>query len=309
MSADASHFAPAFDATHPPATKVGFIGTGIMGEPMARHLMNAGYPLTVYTRTKSKAQGLIDAGATYVETPADVAKACDVVCAMVGFPKDVEQVLLHPTDGVVAHLRPGAVVVDFTTTEPTLAERASAAAAGRGAAAVDAPVSGGDKGARNAALSIFCGAHPAVFSAVEPVLKVLGTPMLMGVPGKGQHAKMGNQVAIATTMIGLCESMVYASKAGLDVEQFLGAIAGGAAYSKSLELYGARILSDDMAPGFMVEHFVKDLGITLRECERMKLSLPGLSLAHSLYLSVEAAGGGRNGTQALIKALERMNSM
>ena len=307
MAAAAAPFQPAFDASVPKSTRVGFIGTGIMGAPMAQHIMDAGYPLTVFTRTKSKAEQLIANGAEYAASPAEVAAASDVVCTMLGFPKDIEQVILHPETGVVANLKPGSVVIDFTTTEPVLAERIAAEASARNAGACDCPVSGGDKGAKAAKLSIFCGAEPAVLESVKPVLACLGTSFPMGIPGKGQHAKMANQVAIATTMIGLCESMVYASKAGLNVKDFLNAIAGGAAYSKSLELYADRITGGDMAPGFMVEHFVKDLGITLRECERMKISLPGLSLAHSLYLSVISLGHERSGTQALIRALETMN--
>lgn len=277
-----------------------------MGSAMASHLQQAGYPLTVFTRTPSKAQALIDAGARYAESPAEVARSSDVVFSMVGFPADVRSVLLSDA-GVVGALSPGSVIVDCTTTEPALSMEVAEAATARGASAMDAPVSGGDAGARNATLSIMCGAERSVFDSVSPLLDVLGTSRLMGAPGAGQQTKMGNQIAIATAMIGMCESMLYAHKVGLDVPAFLEAIMGGAAGSKSLDLYSARIMQGDMDPGFMVEHFVKDLGISLRECERLNIALPGLSLAHSLYLGASARGHGRDGTQSLMRQLEAMN--
>lgn len=298
---------PAFDEAAPVA--VGWVGTGVMGASMAGHLQRAGHDLHVFNRTMAKAQALLDAGARACPSPAAVAAAAPVVFTMVGFPADVRRVMLDPDTGVVPNLAPGAVVVDMTTTEPSLSAEIAEAAAARGARALDAPVSGGDAGARNATLSIMVGGDEAAFRAVEPLLDRLGTSRLMGPAGSGQQTKMGNQIAIATTMVGLCESMLYAHRAGLDVEAFLSAIAGGAAGSRSLDLYAARILKGDMDPGFMSEHFVKDLGISLRECERMGISLPGLSLAHALYVGVCAQGHGRSGTQALVRALESLNGV
>ncbi|KAF7037592.1 hypothetical protein CFC21_047933 [Triticum aestivum] len=292
----------------PDTTRIGWVGTGVMGQSMAGHLLAAGYALTVYNRTPSKAQGLVSSGARLVDSPRAAAAAADVIFLMVGFPSDVRSTSLDPSTGALAGLAPGGVLVDMTTSDPTLAAEIAAAAAGAGCAAVDAPVSGGDRGARNACLSIFAGGDAAVVARLAPLFKLMGNALYMGGPGAGQRAKLGNQIAIASTMVGLVEGMVYAHKAGLDVGKWLEAISTGAAGSKSLELYGKRMLERDMAAGFYVRHFVKDLGICLSECQTMGLALPGLALAHQLYVSLLAHGEGGLGTQALILAVERLNN-
>jgi len=292
----------------PSSTRLGWIGTGVMGKAMCGHLLAAGYKVTVYSRTMSKAEDLVSQGATAASTPREVGVNSDIVFSMVGYPSDVEQVLLSDT-GVLAGLAAGGVVVDMTTSQPSLARRIDAAALAQGCFAVDAPVSGGDVGARNAKLSIMSGGDKSVVQALEPLWSKLGTCRYLGPSGSGQSCKMANQVTIATCMIGLVEGLLYAHKAGLDVGQYLEAVRGGAAGSKSMELYGERLLKGDMEPGFMTKHFVKDLGIALQECQDMKLSLPGLALAQQLYVSVEACGGADLGTQALLQALERLNQV
>ena len=279
-----------------------------MGGAMAKHLLAAGFAVTVYARAPAKAESLVAAGASLADSPAAVAAASDVVFTMVGNPGDVRAVVLDPTTGALAGLAPGGVLVDMTTSDPTLAAEIAASAAAAGCSAVDAPVSGGDRGARNATLSIFAGGDAAVVARLAPLFKLMGNALYMGGPGAGQRAKLGNQIAIASTMVGLVEGMVYAHKAGLDVAKWLEAISTGAAGSKSLELYGKRILKRDMAAGFYVRHFVKDLGICLSECQAMGLSLPGLALAQQLYVSLMAHGEGGLGTQALILAIERLNN-
>ncbi|XP_056162125.1 probable 3-hydroxyisobutyrate dehydrogenase-like 1, mitochondrial [Syzygium oleosum] len=301
--------AAAADLITTSSTRVGWIGTGVMGRSMCGHLMRAGYALTVFNRTAAKAQPLVDMGARLADSPRSLAALSDVVFSIVGYPPDVRSVLLDPSSGALASLRPGGVLVDMTTSDPSLAEEISAAASAKGCHAVDAPVSGGDRGARNAALAIFAGGDPATVRRLEPLFAVMGKVNYMGGPGKGQFAKLGNQITIASTMVGLVEGMVYAHKAGLDVGLFISAISTGAAGSKSLDLYGNRILQRDFEAGFYVNHFVKDLGICLKECERMGLALPGLALAQQLYLSLKAHGEGNLGTQALILALERLNNV
>ncbi|POO00540.1 Fatty oxidation complex subunit [Trema orientale] len=293
----------------PSTTRVGWIGTGVMGRSMCSHLIKAGYTLTVFNRTLSKAQPLLDLGAHLAHSPLAVASQSDVVFSIVGYPSDVRSVLLDPSSGALAGLRPGGVLVDMTTSEPSLASEISAAADARGCAAIDAPVSGGDLGARNGTLAIFAGGDEAVVNRLNPLFAQLGKVNYMGGPGRGQFAKLANQITIASTMVGLVEGMVYAHKAGLDVAQFLSAISTGAAGSKSLDLYSGRILRRDFEPGFFVNHFVKDLGICLKECQNMGLALPGLALAQQLYLSLKAHGEGNLGTQALILALERLNNV
>lgn len=292
----------------PDTTRVAWVGTGVMGQSMAGHLLSAGYALTVFNRTASKTQGLVSRGASLADSPRAAAAAADVIFLMVGFPSDVRSTALDPSTGALSGLAPGGILVDMTTSDPTLAAEIAAAAAAAGCSAVDAPVSGGDRGARNATLSIFAGGDAAVVARLAPLFKLMGNALYMGGPGAGQRAKLGNQIAIASTMVGLVEGMVYAHKAGLDVAKWLEAISTGAAGSKSLELYGKRILERDMAAGFYVRHFVKDLGICLSECQAMGLSLPGLALAQQLYVSLIAHGEGGLGTQALILAVERLNN-
>ncbi|KAG4999167.1 hypothetical protein AAZX31_08G033300 [Glycine max] len=290
-------------------TRVGWIGTGVMGQSMCAHLIRAGYTLTVFNRTPSKAQPLLDLGAHFAPSPHAVAANSDVVFTIVGYPSDVRSVLLHPSSGALSALRPGGVLVDMTTSEPSLATEIAAAAAAKGCHSIDAPVSGGDRGAKNGTLAIFAGGEEATVKRLEPLFSHLGKVKYMGGSGKGQFAKLANQVTIASTMVGLVEGMVYAHKAGLDVGLYLDAISTGAAGSKSLDLYGKRILNRDLDPGFFVNHFVKDLGICLKECQNMGIALPGLALAQQLYVSLRAHGEGNLGTQALILVLERLNNV
>ncbi|EMI09340.1 NAD(P)-dependent oxidoreductase [Anoxybacillus gonensis] len=280
---------------------IGFIGLGVMGKSMARHLLRAGYSLVVYTRTKQKAEDILAEGALWKETVKDVAKAADVVMTMVGEPQDVEYVYFGD-DGILAHAKRGTYVIDFTTSKPSLAVRIHEAAKEKGIFVLDAPVSGGDIGARDGTLSIMVGGDKEAFSACMPLLSHLGKNIVwQGEAGAGQHTKMCNQIAIATNMIGVCEALVYAEKAGLDPERVLRSISQGAASSWSLSNLAPRMLAGDFAPGFYVKHFIKDMGIALAEAETLGLSLPGLKLAKQLYESLAERGEEQSGTQALYK--------
>jgi len=289
------------------STTIGWIGTGVMGGSMAGHLLAAGYPMTVFTRSREKAAELERCGAAWADSPAAVAAASDVTFAIVGFPADVRDVFLGD-NGALEGARPGSVLIDMTTSEPSLAVEIAAAAALRGVGAVDAPVSGGDVGARNATLSIMIGGADEDVRRVWPLFEILGKTLVhLGGPGAGQHTKMVNQILIATGMIGVSEALLYAQQAGLDLDKALEAVSGGAAGSWSLSNYGPRMLAGDFDPGFLVDHFVKDMGIALDEARAMQLSVPGLALAHQLYVALQAQGGGRNGTQALLLALARLS--
>ena len=291
------------------STRIGWIGTGVMGASMASHLMDAGHPLTVYTRSRDKAAALEANGATWADTPRDVAANSDVTFAIVGFPADVRGVFLGD-DGVLAGAAAGSTIVDMTTSEPSLAVEIALAAKDKGVGAVDAPVSGGDVGARNAALSIMIGGEDDDVASVWPLFEIMGKTLVhCGGPGAGQHTKMVNQILIATGMIGVSEALLYAQQAGLDLDKTLEAVSGGAAGSWSLSNYGPRMLAGDFDPGFFVDHFVKDMGIALDESRAMQLSVPGLALAHQLYVALQAQGGGRNGTQALLLALARLSEV
>ncbi|AUI36001.1 oxidoreductase [[Bacillus] caldolyticus] len=280
---------------------IGFIGLGVMGKSMARHLLKAGYPLLVYTRTKEKAEDLLQEGAVWKETVADLAREADVVITMVGDPHDVEQVYFGE-GGILENARPGTYVIDMTTSTPTLAKSIYEAAKQKGIHALDAPVSGGDIGAREGTLTIMVGGDEDVFLACKPILERLGTNIVrQGGAGAGQHTKMCNQIAIATNMIGVCEAMAYAKRAGLDPFKVLESIAKGAAGSWSLSNLAPRMLSGDFAPGFYVKHFIKDMKIALEEAERMNLPLPGLALAKQMYEELAQAGEENSGTQALYK--------
>jgi 3-hydroxyisobutyrate dehydrogenase len=288
---------------------IGWIGTGVMGAPMAGHLQAAGHRLTVFNRTRSRADELVANGARWADTPAALAAECDVVFSMLGYPTDVREVLLSE-GGVVDAMRPGSLLVDMTTSEPSLAEEIAAAAAEREVGALDAPVSGGDVGARNATLVVMAGGAEADFERALPLLRELGgTITRQGGPGAGQHTKMMNQIAIASGMIGVCEALLYAHRAGLDVGRALDTIKGGAAGSWSLSNYAPRLLNGDLEPGFKVDHFVKDLGIALAEARRMRLSLPGLALAEQLYVATQAQDLGQKGTHALLVALARVSAV
>ncbi len=290
-------------------TRIGWIGTGVMGVSMCGHLMAAGHPATVFNRTRAKAQPLLDKGAAWADSPRAVAEASDVVFTIVGYPADVRRVYFE-ADGVLAGLKPGAIAVDMTTTSPSLAVEIFATAKAKGAHALDAPVSGGDVGAKNAALSIMVGGEAEVFAAVKPLFERMGRIILhQGAAGAGQHTKMCNQIVIAGSMIGVCESLLYATKAGLDPQAVLGAISKGAAGCWSLENLAPRILKGDFAPGFMIDHFVKDMGIALEESRRMGISLPGLALVESLYAEAAREGHGKDGTQALFLALKKLSGL
>jgi 3-hydroxyisobutyrate dehydrogenase len=290
----------------PGKTKIGWIGTGVMGKSMVGHLMDKGFSATVFNRSKDKAQPLIDKGAKWADTPKQVAEASDVVFSIVGFPSDVRKVLLG-ADGALAGCKAGNVIVDMTTSEPSLAVEIVEACKGKGVYAVDAPVSGGDLGAREARLSIMIGGDADVVAALQPCWEAMGkTIVRQGGPGAGQHTKMVNQTLIASGMIALCEGLLYAYKAGLDLNTVLQSVGPGAAGSWSLANYGPRIIKNDFAPGFAIEHFIKDMGIALDEAKRMGICLPGLALAHQLYISLKAQGHGRDGTQSLQLALAKL---
>lgn len=288
--------------------RVGWIGTGVMGAPMVGHLLEAGYQATIYTRTKVRAEELLERGAAWATTPSEVAAASDVTFAIVGFPDDVRAVMLGD-DGALAGGAEGSILVDMTTSEPSLAVEIHRAAAEKGVGSIDAPVSGGDVGARNGTLSIMVGGDEDDVRRVWPMFEVMGSTIVhQGGPGAGQHTKMVNQILIATGMIGVCEALLYAQEAGLDLSTVLESVSGGAAGSWSLTNYGPRILRGDFDPGFFVDHFVKDMGIALDESAAMRLSVPGLALAHQLYVALQAQGGGRHGTQGLVNALARLSA-
>jgi 3-hydroxyisobutyrate dehydrogenase len=290
-------------------TRIGWIGTGVMGASMCGHLLEAGHQATVHNRTREKAEALLERGAAWADTPAAAATAADVVFTIVGYPHDVRSVILGP-EGVLAGTREGATIVDMTTSEPSLAEEIYEAARAKGVAAIDAPVSGGDVGARNATLSIMVGGDEDAVERVRPLFEAMGkTIVRQGGPGAGQHTKMVNQILIATGMIGVCEALLYGYRAGLDLETVLESVAGGAAGSWSLSNYGPRMLAGNFDPGFMVEHFVKDMGIALSEARRMNLSLPGLALAEQLYVALIAQGHGRKGTHSLLLALASLSDV
>jgi 3-hydroxyisobutyrate dehydrogenase len=299
----------AVQRAEPGRTRIGWIGTGVMGRWMCQHAMTKGYQATVFNRTRDKARPLLDAGAAWAEIPRAVAERSDVVFAMVGFPRDVREVFLG-TDGALAGSRPGTVLVDMTTSESSLAREIAEAASRKGVYSLDAPVSGGDVGAKNAALSIMIGGDKAVVEAVGPLFECMGKTIVhQGPAGSGQHTKMVNQILIASNMVSICEALLYAHKSGLDSETVLRSVSVGAAGSKALEVLGPRILSRNFEPGFYVEHFIKDMGIALDEARRMNLALPGLALANQLYIALQAEGFGRKGTQALILALERLSGI
>ena len=284
--------------------RVGFIGLGNMGRSMAGHILNAGYPLNVYNRSRDKADDLLARGAVWCETPGELAAASDVVISIVGYPKDVEQVYLGE-NGILAGAR-GALLIDMTTSSPALAERIAKEAGGKGCRALDAPVSGGDIGARDAKLSIMVGGEPAAFDEALPILQLMGPSIvLQGGPGAGQHTKMCNQIVIAATIMGVCEGLAYGKAAGLDLPTVLKSIGGGAASGFQLNVMGDKIINGDFAPGFYVEHFIKDLGIALAEAQRMQLDLPALALARKLFEELAQQGHGRLGTQALFKHYEK----
>lgn len=286
---------------------IGWIGTGVMGASMAGHLQAAGHALYIHNRSRAKAQALLDGGATWCDHPCQVAATCEAVCTIVGYPADVEQVYFGDR-GILGNEAACRLAIDFTTSRPALARTIHDRAKRYGIATLDAPVSGGDAGARNATLAIMVGGDVDAFEQAQPLFALLGkTVARMGGPGAGQHAKMCNQILIAGTMIGVVESLLYAERLGLDPQAVIDIVGKGAAASWAINNLGPRMVKGDFAPGFYVEHFVKDMGIALEEAGAANLSLPGLALVHQLYTAVKAQGRGRLGTQALLLALRQLN--
>ena len=293
----------------PAKTRIGWIGTGVMGSSMCGHLIAAGFKATIFNRTAEKTKALVEKGAKLADSPREVAAASDVVFTIVGFPYDVREVTLG-AQGTLAGAKAGTVLVDMTTSEPSLAIEIAEAAASKNVHAVDAPVSGGDVGAKEARLSIMIGGEKDVVDALRPLFEIMGKTIVhQGPAGAGQHTKMVNQVLIASNMIGVCEGLLYAFKAGLDLNVVLESVSSGAAGSWSLNNLGPRMIAGNFEPGFFVEHFLKDMGIALAESRRMKLALPGLALAEQLYRAVEAQGFGRKGTHALMLALAQLSAV
>lgn len=284
---------------------IGFIGIGVMGKSMASNLMKAGYKVNVYNRTKERAADLISAGATWKDTPKDITASCNVIITMLGYPKDVEEVYFGD-QGLIDNAKLGTYLIDMTTSSPLLAKQIAQVAQSKGLYTLDAPVSGGDIGAREAKLSIMVGGDEKAYNAMKPIFEVLGTNIQhLGLAGAGQDTKMCNQIAIASNMMGVCEAMVYAKKMGLDPNAVLASISTGAAGSWSLSNLAPRMIKGDFAPGFYVKHFIKDMGIAIESAKEAHLELPGLNLAKKLYEELSASGGDLYGTQALIKILEK----
>jgi 3-hydroxyisobutyrate dehydrogenase len=289
--------------------KIGWIGTGVMGNAMCGHLLAAGHRVAVFSRTRSKAENLLSSGAHWCDAPMEVARLSDVVFSMVGFPGDVEEVMLGD-QGVLAAAKPGTVLVDMTTSSPELARRLYDESRTKGVSALDAPVSGGDIGAKQATLAIMVGGDKEVFSQILPLFQILGKNIAhMGTAGAGQHTKMCNQILIAGTMIGTVESLLYASRMGMDQDAVIDVIGQGAASSWTINNLGRRIAKGDFNPGFFIKHYVKDMGIALAEARRVNLSLPGLALVHQFYLAAKALDLENLGTQALYKVLAQMNHL
>ncbi len=297
----------AIEVIEPGKTRLGWIGSGVMGASMCGHLVTKGFEMTVYSRTREKTDGLVQQGARWADSPLAVAQQSDVVFSIVGFPHDVREIYLGDS-GALAGCDEGNILVDMTTSEPSLAIEIAEAARSKGAFSVDAPVSGGDVGAREARLSIMVGGDEPAVKALMPCFEAMGKTIVhQGGPGAGQHTKMVNQTLIASNMVGVCEALMYAHEAGLDLNTVLSSVASGAAGSWSLSNLGPRIIDGNFDPGFFVEHFIKDMGIALDEAKRMNLSLPGLALAHQLYIALQAQGHGRKGTHALQLALAQLS--
>lgn len=293
----------------PGETRVGWIGTGVMGSSMCRRLIEAGYQAAIYSRTKSKAASLLELGASWAECPRDAAAGADLVFSIVGHPADVHDVLLGD-DGALTGCDGGQTLIDMTTSKPSLAVEIAERAASQGVVAIDAPVSGGDVGARNGTLSIMIGGDRDRVEALSPCWETMGSKWVwQGGPGAGQHTKMTNQILVASSMIGVCEALLYGYRAGLNLETVLESVASGAAGSWSLSNLAPRVLANDFDPGFFVEHFLKDLSIVLEECRRMNIALPGTALAQQLYQGVAAQGHEKSGTQALMLALASLSGV
>lgn len=293
----------------PKKTTIGWIGTGVMGTPMCLHLIKKGYKAVIYNRTKRKAKQLIDQGAEWVKSPKAVSEKADVIFTILAFSKDVRQVYFEK-DGIFEGLDKGSLIVDMTTTEPSLSEEIYGEAKSLGISAIDAPVSGGDIGAKAGNLSIMVGGDKDAVQAVMPLLKLMGGNIVhQGGAGSGQQAKMCNQIMACALLIGVCETLLYGYKAGLDLNTMLSSVSKGAAACWMLDNLAPRMVKRDFKAGFYVEHFIKDMGIALKEAQRMNLSLPGLSLVHQLYVATQAQGHGRKGMQALLLALEQLSDV
>ena len=287
--------------------KIGWIGTGVMGASMAGHLQKAGHDMSVFTRSKKRAQALLDDGATWYDSPAEVASNSEIVFSIVGHPEDVQDIFMGKT-GILNPAAACKIIVDMTTSQPSLAQIIYEEAEKLGIESLDAPVSGGDVGAREAKLAIMVGGKKDVYETVLPLFEIMGKNIsYMGNAGSGQHTKMANQILVAGTMIGVCEALLYADRQGLDMQQVIDIVETGAAGSWSVSNLGPRIVKGNFDPGFFVEHFIKDMGIALKEAEEIGLSLPGLALVQQLYLAVKAQGHGSSGTHALFLALASLN--
>ena len=281
--------------------KISFIGIGVMGKSMASNLLKKGYELTVYSRTKAKAQELLACGAKWADTPAKASENAEVVISMVGYPKDVEQIYLGE-NGVLSSLKPNSIIIDMTTSSPSLAKKIYEVASQKSISALDAPVSGGDVGAKNGTLAIMVGGDEASYNKVLPIFEAMGkTICYFGKAGSGQYAKMSNQIAIASNMMGVCEAVAYAKKCGLNPHDLLNVISTGAAGSWSLSNLAPRMLKGDFAPGFFIKHFIKDMKIAIESAKEINLDLPGLVLAERLYEKLAKEGYENDGTQALLK--------
>ena len=286
---------------------VGWLGTGVMGLSMANHLLREGLSLTLHTRTRSKAEPLLAKGAHWADSPSELAQRSDFVFSMLGYPHDVEEIYCGE-NGVLAGCRPDSVLVDMTTSSPSLAVRISEMAVERSCHLLDAPVSGGDIGAKNGTLAIMCGGEKETFERALPFLRAMGDKIeLFGSSGSGQRVKMANQILIASTMVGTVESLLYAERAKLDPSRVIGLIGQGAAGCWSINQLGPRMVESDWEPGFFVKHFVKDMGIALEDSKQMGLELKGLALASEFYERVEKEGFSEKGTQVLLKVLRKMN--
>ncbi len=293
----------------PEKTRLGWIGTGVMGASMCGHLIEAGYATTVFSRTRAKAEPLLARGAKWADSPRQVAEQADIVFSIVGYPADVREVILGES-GTLAGCASGAVLVDMTTSQPSLAIEIAEAASAKNVVSIDAPVSGGDVGAKNGTLSIMIGGDQPTVESLAPLWEIMGsTWVCQGPAGAGQHTKMVNQTLIGGNMVGVCEALLYAYRSGLDLESVMRSVSTGAAGSWSLTNLGPRIIAGNFDPGFYVEHFIKDMGIVLEEASRMNLKLPGLELAEQLYQKLAAGGHARKGTHALMLALAEMSDI
>ncbi|MFW9945982.1 MAG: NAD(P)-dependent oxidoreductase [Promethearchaeota archaeon] len=289
--------------------KIGWIGTGVMGKSMCSHIIKDGYNVSVYNRTKKKTEDLIKIGATWRSNPKEIAENSDIIFTIVGYPKDVEEVYFGEK-GIMEGIKPNSIIVDMTTSEPTLAQRIYQQAKKKQSFSIDAPVSGGDVGAREGTLAIMAGGDKDVYEKILPIFNLMGKNIAyMGKAGAGQHTKMSNQILIATTMVGVVESLLYAYKAGNDLSEVINVIGKGAAGCWSINNLGPRIVDGNFDPGFFIKHFIKDMGIALQEAKQMNLSLPGLALAYQFYISATAMGLENLGTQGLYKVFAKMNGI